>query len=119
MIKISVTMHNNINLSKTKTALSVHARRVLSTSTKLLKDDIVRSWPVKTGRSKAGWKIRANQYSPAVVNNVRNPITGANYVDDLWRGLPWGSDQLPLGGDPIFLKHSAMYIQALKAGGLK
>jgi len=119
MVKISVTMHNTVDLSSVKIALDYRIRRVLSARSKLMKDDIVASWPVKTGRSKAGWKIRSNQYSASVVNNVRNPITGANYVDDLWRGLPWGSSQLPLGGDPIFAKHAYLFLRDLKEGGLK
>jgi len=119
MVKVSVIMHNNVNLEKVKGAIDERIRLVLSKRTKLMKDDIVNAWPVKTGRSKAGWRIRANQYSSAVVNKVRNPITGVAYVDDLWRGLPWGSDQLPLGGDPIFAKHAALFINDLKKGGLK
>ncbi len=119
MIKSSVVITNNIDLKRTSKVIDLHIRKVLSSRTQALKADIVAAWPVKSGRSKAGWRIQANQYSWSVVNSVSNPETGEEYVDDLWKGLPWGSSQMPLGGDPIVRKHSILFIRDLKAGGLK
>jgi hypothetical protein len=83
---------------------------VLRKRSKLLKTDIVAAWPVKSGRSKAGWKLRGNQYSSSVVNHVVSP-EGYDYVPRLWEGLPLGSRQLPNGGDPIVRRHYALLLK--------
>lgn len=79
--------------------------KVVEKRTQKLYLDIVNVWPVKTGKSKAGWKVR--QYKPggwAIVNFVKGP-QGYNYVADLWAGLPKGSAQLPNGGYPVMARH--------------
>ncbi len=73
-----------------------------------LKNNLQLEWPVDTGRSKEGFDVVQSQ-NPiphtqgwAVVNYVVNPDTKESYIPDLWKGLPWGSKQLPFGADPIF-----------------
>ncbi len=71
-----------------------------------LKNDLVAAWPVKSGRSRAGWKVRTYKTGHyAVVNFVKSP-KGYNYVADLWEGTPRGSEQLPNGGDPILYRNA-------------
>ncbi len=94
--------------------INAEASRIVERRTKLMFADIVSSWPVKSGKSKAGWKVRG--YKPggwAIVNFVRSP-DGYDYVADLWAGLPRGSSQLPNGGDPILLRHTIMLKKDLK-----
>ena len=91
--------------------------KIVESQTKVLYSDIVRAWPVKSGKSKAGWRVRdyvSGHY--AVVNFVRSP-EGYNYVADLWIGLPVGSDQLPNGGDPILARNIIQLRSRL--GGMK
>lgn len=57
--------------------------------------DIVRVWPVDTGRSRAAWKIEEIATARWLVSN------NVNYSQYLWVGLPVGSKQLPNGGQPI------------------
>ncbi len=79
-------------------------KEVLKETTYALKDDIVASWPVKSGRSKAGWKVWGHRSGWTISNHVKSP-EGYDYVPQLWEGLPGGSRQLPHGGDPIYQKH--------------
>jgi len=81
------------------------ASKIVEKRTAKLYRDVVQVWPVKTGRSKAGWKMRSyDDGSWTIVNFVKAP-EGYNYVPDLWAGLPLGSSQLPNGGYPIFARH--------------
>ncbi len=88
-------------------------KQVIKDRTYKLKNEIVAIWPVKSGRSKAGWKIRGNQYGWSVVNNVKSP-EGYDYVPNLWFGLPLGSPKLPNGGDPVFQRHMLLLEKDLK-----
>ena len=85
--------------------IATEASEIVETRTRKLYADVVSSWPVKTGKSKAGWKVRGYKAGGwAIVNFVKSP-DGYNYVADLWAGLPKGSAQLPNGGDPILAGH--------------
>jgi len=72
-----------------------------------LRADLKAAWPVDTGRSRDGWKIRANQYDWTVTNNTVNPVTKVPYIDKLWWGMPVGSPQMPMGGEPILRANAA------------
>lgn len=76
-----------------------------------LRDDIRAVWPVKTGRSKMGWRIRGNRYGWSIVNPTVNPKTGYHYIPFLWSG---GSPQLPLGGDPIVRARSIILLNRFR-----
>jgi len=75
-------------------------KKVIKKRTYKLKDDIVAAWPVKSGASKAGWKVWGHRAGWTISNHVVSP-EGHDYVPNLWVGLPLGSRQLPNGGDPI------------------
>ena len=83
----------------------------------LLKEDLKAAWPVKSGRSRAGWKVQGNQYSSSVVNRVVSP-EGHDYVPRLWEGLPLGSRQMPNGGDPIVQRNARALEKELKGMNL-
>ncbi len=87
--------------------------KIVRKRSQLLKADLVAAWPVKSGASRAGWKVIGNQHSSAVVNRVVSP-EGYDYVPNLWRGLPLGSRQLPNGGDPIVRRHAKALKRDLK-----
>ncbi len=89
------------------------AKMVVQKRTHALRAEIVAVWPVKSGRSKAGWKIRGNQHGYSIVNNVKSP-EGYDYVPNLWIGLPVGSAQLPNGGDPIYQRHARLLMKDFK-----
>ena len=91
--------------------ISAPAKEIVRKHTYGLKDDIQKVWPVKTGKSKAGWKVAGHPAGWTVYNTVKNPVTGYAYVPDLWRGK---SDQLPFGGDPIVRMRRLMLITDLK-----
>ena len=112
----NLEINGSINVGDPSTKLSFtrmggnivkSARLVFSKIAKEFKLDLQSQWPVKSGASRAGWKIKANQHGWAVSNNVVNPITGEHYVPKLWVGTPVGSRQLPRGGDPIFRQYAA------------
>ena len=63
-----------------------------------LKKDILKDWPEATGLSGDHWNIRKIDDGYELVNNI-------DYSKYLWMGLPEGSDQMPLGGDPIWTKY--------------
>ena len=85
--------------------ITTEVSEVLEKTTRELSQDIKAAWPVASGRSKAGWKVRRYKSGNfAVVNFVKAP-GGYNYVADLWEGMPKGSSQLPNGGDPILRRH--------------
>ena len=89
------------------------AKAVIKKRTYALKEDIVRAWPVKSGRSKAGWKVWAHRAGWTISNHVVSP-EGHDYVPNLWVGLPLGSRQLPNGGDPIVQRHVKLLRKGLK-----
>jgi len=83
--------------------------KIVKARTVKLTTNIKAVWPVKSGRSKAGWKMRSYKTGHyTVVNFVKSPKARYNYVADLWVGSPVGSDQLPNGGDPILKAHAIL-----------
>jgi len=86
-------------------------KAVIQEQARELKFDVQEAWPVKTGRSKAGWKLGGNQYGYFIFNKVKNPETGFDYVPLLWYG---SSSQMPQGGDPIVRRRTIILLQELK-----
>ena len=93
--------------------VAVSTMKIMRKRSRLLKNDLVAVWPVRSGASRAGWKVIGNQYSSAVINRVISP-EGYDYVPNLWMGLPLGSKQLPNGGDPILRRHAKALKKDLK-----
>ncbi len=89
------------------------ARKVIKERMYLLKDDVVNAWPVKSGRSKMGWSVYAHRSGWTLSNAVKSP-EGFDYVPQLWIGMPVGSRQMPLGGDPILQMHHELLKAELK-----
>ena len=81
------------------------ASKVIEEQTNQLKADVVAAWPVATGASQRGWQIREYKSGSFALVNFVSGDNGYNYVRDLWRGLPFGSKQLPNGGDPILQRN--------------
>ena len=86
------------------------AKEVIRENTYELKEDIQRVWPVKTGASKAGWKVAGHARGWTVYNHVVSP-EGFDYVPALWNG---SSQQLPLGGDPIVQRRRLLLLKSLR-----
>ena len=89
------------------------ARKVIKHHVYRLRDDIVHAWPIKSGRSKAGWKVHGHRSGHTIANHVVSP-KGYDYVPQLWVGLPLGSKQLPNGGDPIVQRRWKLLRKDLK-----
>lgn len=88
-------------------------KEVIKKHSYALKEDIQAAWPVKTGKSKAGWRVYGHRYGWTVSNNVVSP-EGHDYVPNLWLGMPIGSPQLPNGGDPIVQRRRVLLEKDLK-----
>jgi len=94
-----------VSWAQLPSVINLAASRIVEKRTRKLYAEIVSVWPVKTGKSKAGWKVRGYKAGGwAIVNFVKGP-EGYNYVADLWYGLPKGSSQLPNGGYPVLARH--------------
>jgi hypothetical protein len=91
--------------------IDADVKEVIRKNMQALKSDIRAAWPVKTGRSKINWIIRGNQHGWSLANPTVNPSTGYHYIPFLWYG---GSQQLPLGGDPIVRARSKILLNDLK-----
>ena len=102
-----------VKFNQLQGVIEVAARRVIKKRTYLLKDDIVKAWPVKSGRSKDGWKVHGHRAGWTISNHVVSP-EGHDYVPNLWIGLPLGSRQLPNGGDPIVQRQLRLLRRDLK-----
>ncbi len=89
-------------------------QKIVEHHTKLLYMDIVSVWPVKSGKSKASWRVRKYVSGHYAVVNFARAKGGYNYVADLWIGEPVGSSQLPNGGDPILKRHHHMLTNDLE-----
>ncbi len=83
--------------------MSTIEEQILAKTTKALQktavhfySSIVLAWPVKTGKSRAAWRITSNGSTFTVSNNV-------SYSGILWNGRVGGqgSVQMPQGGAPI------------------
>jgi len=86
-------------------------KNIIKDNTHELKNDLRQAWPVATGRSRAGWHVRGNQYTWSVANNVTNPDTGFYYIAPLWYG---SSQQMPQGGDPIVRRRALLLRNELR-----
>lgn len=91
-------------------AIQRSANKVLKKHAVYLKEDLKAAWPVKTGASKAGWRVQNRGAGYAVTNNVKSP-SGFDYVTKLWHG---SSSQMPLGGDPIVQRRRIIVLRALR-----
>jgi len=86
-------------------------KKTFTKATLDIQSDLKAAWPVDTGRSRDGWKIHPERYDWSITNNVKAPLTNLSYIQGLWVGMPIGSPQMPMGGEPI-LRANAKRLQS-------
>lgn len=99
-----------VKFSSLQNVIVKSASRVIKKHAGYLRDDLKSEWPVKTGASRAGWRVVKKGHGYAVRNNVKSP-EGYDYVPGLWYGR---SSQMPLGGDPILARNNFRLMKALR-----